>query len=152
MYPPFSYYLGNCFYIPLPGWGQFVTAGVGMLVMSEYSWRKVGRRKLTSSHLSSFPHWETPVPCQVPWKGYMELLRSSSYQQREKEGSIRRGIRINPKCSRGPLPVEFEVLTSSWVHAPLPFQWEPGMTSGACTSPTPCAPGIQSTQLHDLHC
>lgn len=66
---------------------------VGILVIYKYSWRAVGKKKLNPSLGALYTH----LHCKVPWKGYIELLRSSSCQK--KEVSVRRGSRLNPRSS-----------------------------------------------------
>ena len=49
--------------------------GVETLALSKYSWMAVGKRKLGGTY--------TRTHYRVPWKGYIELLRSSSCGERE---------------------------------------------------------------------
>lgn len=69
--------------------------GVGKLVICKYSWKVVGKRKLNS--LGTITH----IHCQVPWKGYIELLRSSSCQEKER-GWCQEERQAKPQVLRGP--------------------------------------------------
>lgn len=101
MFPATSFLLMfGKFFLYSFSWGQSVAnsdsvalKGMGMLVICKYSWKVVGKRKQFSGY--HYTH------CQVPWKGYIELLRSSSCQEKER-GWGQEEHQAKPQVLRGP--------------------------------------------------